>query len=96
MPDEEASQSPAYYLEDTATIRPAAGRCDDWSETHRQSARGHEEPGRAQPRHSLPSVGSATEKATLHDLAAKYNVSAERIRQLEKNAMEKVKALMEA
>jgi RNA polymerase sigma-32 factor len=35
-------------------------------------------------------------KATLHDLAAKYGVSAERIRQLEKNAMEKVKAFMEA
>lgn len=35
-------------------------------------------------------------KATLHDLAAKYGISAERIRQLEKNAMKKVKALMEA
>jgi RNA polymerase sigma-32 factor len=30
-------------------------------------------------------------KATLHDLANKYNVSAERIRQLEKNAMNKIK-----
>ena len=33
----------------------------------------------------------ADEKATLHELAAKYNVSAERIRQLEKSAMEKLK-----
>jgi len=33
-------------------------------------------------------------KATLHDLAAEYGVSAERIRQLEKNAMNKVKAMM--
>ncbi|MBU2572428.1 MAG: RNA polymerase sigma factor RpoH [Gammaproteobacteria bacterium] len=32
------------------------------------------------------------EKATLHDLAERYNVSAERIRQLEKNAMNKLKA----
>ena len=31
------------------------------------------------------------EKATLHQLAAKYSVSAERIRQLEKNAMKKLK-----
>ncbi len=31
-------------------------------------------------------------KATLHDLAARYNISAERIRQLEKNAMKKLKA----
>lgn len=30
-------------------------------------------------------------KATLHDLAAKYNVSAERIRQLEQQAMNKIK-----
>ncbi len=35
-------------------------------------------------------------KSTLHDLAAQYGVSAERIRQLEKNAMKKVKASMEA
>lgn len=31
-------------------------------------------------------------KATLHDLAAKYNVSAERIRQLEANALKKLKS----
>jgi RNA polymerase sigma-32 factor len=31
------------------------------------------------------------EKVTLHDLAAQYKVSAERIRQLEKNAMEKLR-----
>jgi RNA polymerase sigma-32 factor len=35
-------------------------------------------------------------KSTLHDLAAQYGVSAERIRQLEKNAMNKLKGIMEA
>jgi len=35
-------------------------------------------------------------KATLHDLADKYGVSAERIRQLEKNAMKKIRASLEA
>ncbi|BCD96026.1 RNA polymerase sigma factor RpoH [Marinagarivorans cellulosilyticus] len=35
-------------------------------------------------------------KSTLHDLAAQYGVSAERIRQLEKNAMKKLKGIMEA
>jgi RNA polymerase sigma-32 factor len=30
-------------------------------------------------------------KATLHDLAAQYNISAERVRQLEKSAMEKLR-----
>jgi RNA polymerase sigma-32 factor len=32
----------------------------------------------------------------LHDLADKYGVSAERIRQLEKNAMKKIKVAMQA
>ena len=36
------------------------------------------------------------EKATLHELGAKYGVSAERIRQLEKNAMKKLKVVLEA
>ena len=35
-------------------------------------------------------------KATLHQLADEFGVSAERIRQLEKNAMLKVRAAMEA
>lgn len=35
------------------------------------------------------------DKATLHDLAAKYGVSAERVRQLEKNAMKKLREHME-
>jgi RNA polymerase sigma-32 factor len=33
-------------------------------------------------------------KATLHDLAAKYGVSAERIRQLEANAIRKLRGEM--
>ena len=36
----------------------------------------------------------ADQKATLHELADVYQVSAERIRQLEKNAMKKLKAAM--
>lgn len=38
----------------------------------------------------------AEKKATLHDLAGKYQVSAERIRQLEASAMKKLKAAMVA
>ena len=33
-------------------------------------------------------------KATLHDLAARYGVSAERIRQLEANAIKKLRSVM--
>ena len=38
----------------------------------------------------------AEDKATLHELAAEYGVSAERIRQLEANALKKMKALFAA
>lgn len=37
----------------------------------------------------------AEDKLTLHDLAEKYSVSAERVRQLEKNAMKKIREYME-
>lgn len=40
----------------------------------------------------LASRWLAEEKATLHELADRYQVSAERIRQLEQNAMKKIKA----
>ena len=36
------------------------------------------------------------DKATLHDLAAEYQVSAERIRQIEKNALNKMRVIFEA
>lgn len=35
------------------------------------------------------------DKLTLHDLAARYGISAERVRQLEKNAMEKLRKALE-
>jgi len=40
----------------------------------------------------LTSRWLAEKKATLHELAERYNVSAERIRQLEQNAMKKIRA----
>ncbi len=36
----------------------------------------------------------ADQKSTLHDLAAVYNISAERVRQIEKNAMDKIREAM--
>ena len=36
----------------------------------------------------------ADQKATLHDLADEYKVSAERIRQIENSALKKLKSLM--
>lgn len=48
----------------------------------------------ARSRDILESRWLTDDKATLHELAARYDVSAERIRQLEKNAMKKLKNAM--
>ena len=47
-------------------------------------------------RHILESRWMSDEKLTLHDLADHYGVSAERIRQIEANAMKKIRTAMEA
>ena len=39
-------------------------------------------------------TGDGEAKATLHDLAEKYGVSAERVRQIEANAIKKLRGLM--
>ncbi|HCL3848281.1 TPA: RNA polymerase sigma factor RpoH [Pseudomonas aeruginosa] len=89
--DESAYQSPAHYLEDHR-YDPARQLEDaDWSDS--SSANLHEalEGLDERSRDILQQRWLSEEKATLHDLAEKYNVSAERIRQLEKNAMSKLK-----
>ncbi len=94
--DDSAFQSPANYLEDHR-YDPARQLEDaDWSDNStsnlHEALQGLDE----RSRDILYQRWLAEEKATLHDLAEKYSVSAERIRQLEKNAMNKVKALIVA
>ena len=47
-------------------------------------------------RHVIESRWMTEDKLTLHDLASEYGVSAERIRQIEANAMKKIRAALEA
>ena len=94
--DDSAFQSPAHYLEDHR-YDPAVQLEDaDWSDNStsnlHEALQGLDE----RSRDILYQRWLAEEKATLHELADKYSVSAERIRQLEKNAMNKVKALIAA
>jgi RNA polymerase sigma-32 factor len=93
--DEKASPSPIYYLK-----HPNADPADlledaNWGEhTHDKL---HEAIEQLDERSQdiLESRWMRDEKLTLHDLAAKHNVSAERIRQLENNAIKKLqKALV--
>jgi RNA polymerase sigma-32 factor len=94
--DEEAGQSPAYYLEDNRYDPAKSVESDDWEKTSTDGLYVAMKSLDERSRDILTQRWLNDDKATLHDLAAKYNVSAERIRQLEKNAMDKVKALLEA
>jgi RNA polymerase sigma-32 factor len=94
--DDTAYRAPAYCLEDQSSDLAENLEEAEWEETTNNSlmlALGGLD-DRSQD--ILRSRWLSDEKATLHDLAGRYGVSAERIRQLEKNAMDKIKARMEA
>ena len=88
---EESISAPVNYLEQHEADPALLLENADW--------KGHEESLLSQAlaeldersQDILNSRWLSEKKATLHDLAARYNVSAERIRQLEKNAMKKLK-----
>ncbi|KTC37206.1 RNA polymerase sigma factor RpoH [Pseudomonas sp. L5B5] len=89
--DDSAFQAPANYLEDHR-YDPALQLEDaDWSDNSTNNLHEALEVLDERSRDILYQRWLAEEKATLHDLAQKYNVSAERIRQLEKSAMNKLK-----
>lgn len=91
--DESSYQAPAYYLEDHS-LNPAQQLEDsNWESNANQQLHNALSGLDERSRDILHSRWlDEDNKATLHDLAAKYQVSAERIRQLEKNAMKKVKS----
>ena len=94
--DDVAYQSPAHYLEDHRYDPARQLEDSDWTDSStanlHEALQGLDE----RSRDILYQRWLAEEKSTLHDLAAKYNVSAERIRQLEKNAMNKLKGSIQA
>ncbi|TFH76016.1 RNA polymerase sigma factor RpoH [Gammaproteobacteria bacterium LSUCC0112] len=89
--DEEAYLAPAYYLEDNNSDMARDIEETEWEENQTSNLHMAMSQLDERSRDIINSRWLADEKATLHDLAAKYNVSAERIRQLEQNAMNKVK-----
>jgi RNA polymerase sigma-32 factor len=95
--DEEAYQAPVNFLEDHRFDPARQIEKDDWDNdsTSRlaQAIEQLDERSRIIIQHRWLDDES---KSTLHDLANKFGVSAERIRQLEKNAMKKVRQIMEA
>lgn len=94
--DEDAWQAPQYYLEDQRSDPAMAVESDDWQENSEGQLYVALADLDERSRDILAQRWLAEEKATLHELAAKYEVSAERIRQLEQNAMKKLRAAIAA
>jgi len=93
--DEDGSYTPAAYLPAPDADPAVAVERDEW-----------EGASSARLKHALATLDDRSRtiverrwlvdegKATLHELAAEYSVSAERIRQIEANALKKLKAAM--
>ncbi|MNF56616.1 RNA polymerase sigma factor RpoH [compost metagenome] len=94
--DDSAFQSPAQYLEDHRYDPARQLEASDWSDSSAANLHEALDGLDERSRDILYQRWLAEEKATLHELAAKYNVSAERIRQLEKSAMNKLKGSIAA
>ena len=92
--DDESYQAPAYYLEDSSSDVAREVEDAQWEESQNNKLHLAMSELDERSRDIISSRWLAEPKATLHDLAAKYGVSAERIRQLEQNAMKKVKGVM--
>jgi RNA polymerase sigma-32 factor len=94
--DDDAWQAPQYYLEDQRSDPAEAVESSDWQKNSEEQL--HRALGDLDERSRdiLAQRWLAEQKATLHDLADKYGVSAERIRQLEQNAMKKLRVAIAA
>ncbi len=94
--DEKAAKAPIHYLEDHRYDPAMLVEADDTESrnTDNLMAAIHALDTRSQA--ILARRWLSEEKATLHELADEFGVSAERIRQLEKNAMDKVRAALTA
>ena len=94
--DDEGSThvAPALYLEDNRYDPARLAEEDDYEEQSTSALHDAMDQLDDRSRNILQRRWLDDEKSTLHELAAEYNVSAERIRQLEKNAMEKIKVAM--
>ncbi len=79
----EAGEDPADVIEE-----------EDWEENTNSALMDAMETLDERSRDIVEQRWLSEQKSTLHDLAAVYSISAERVRQIEKNAMEKIKEAM--
>jgi RNA polymerase sigma-32 factor len=88
--------SPSQYLEDQSADPALLLENENWEDNNHRQLTEALDALDDRSRDILASRWLGEKKETLHELAARYGVSAERIRQLEKNAMKKLKTTLVA
>ncbi|MEE8042977.1 MAG: RNA polymerase sigma factor RpoH [Pseudomonadales bacterium] len=94
--DDDAAMAPAQYLEDADADPARLVAESDWMRTSMNRLTDAIDELDPRSQDILRSRWMTEDKATLHQLGAKYDVSAERIRQIEKNAMKKLRLVLES
>ena len=94
--DEDGSYSPSAYLQNPESDPSIAVEREQWDEDTADRLAQAMLTLDERSQNILRSRWMTDEKATLHELADKYGVSAERIRQLEANAIKKLRGLVAA
>ena len=94
--DDESPLAPAQFLEDDSLDPARLVADEDFSDNSTAGLSEAMTALDARSRDILQRRWLNDDKATLHELAAEYQVSAERIRQIEQNAMRKLRRSLEA
>jgi RNA polymerase sigma-32 factor len=92
--DEDGAYSPSAYLPHPESDPSVAVEREQWDEDTAERLAQALETLDERSQHILRSRWMTEEKSTLHELADKYGVSAERIRQIEANAIKKLRGLV--
>lgn len=94
--DDDTWQAPQYFLEDQSSDPAQILESSNWQDSSESQLHDALSQLDERSRDILSQRWLAEKKATLHELAAQYGVSAERIRQLEQNAMKKLRVSIAA
>jgi RNA polymerase sigma-32 factor len=94
--DEEETYSPAMYLPASNADPAVEVENEEWEEDSTERLSMALEKLDERSRSILKRRWMTDDKATLHELADEYGISAERVRQVESNAINKLKGLMAA
>ena len=94
--DDEETYSPAMYLPASNADPAVEVESEEWEEDSTERLTIALEKLDERSRNILKRRWMTDDKATLHELADEYGISAERVRQVESNAINKLKGLMAA